>query len=195
MTDTGTTQVTTRLVDGVEYPAVGTYALDPVHTTIGFKVRHMAVSKVRGSFKKFDGTIEIAERPEDSSVKVTIDPASVDTRDETRDAHLRSDDFFGAADNPEWRFESTAVKVGGPGELSVEGNLTVRGVTNKVALAVFLEGVVTDPMGNHRVGFSAETSINRDDFGVSFGAVMEGGGLVVGKNVDIEIEAEATRQD
>jgi polyisoprenoid-binding protein YceI len=196
MSDTGTQAqaVTARVVNGVEYPAVGSYVLDQAHTSVGFAVRHMAVSKVRGTFTKFDGSIEIAEDAADSKVHVTIEPNSVDTRDETRDNHLRTDDFFDVANHPQWTFESTAVREVGPGELVVDGDLTIRGVTKPVTLALTLEGVVTDPYGNHRVGFSARTSINRDDFGVSFGAVMESGGLVVGKKVEIEIEAEATRQ-
>ncbi len=195
MSETGTeTQaVTARVVNGVEYPAVGSYVLDPAHTSVGFTVRHMAVSKVRGTFTKFEGSIEIGEDAADSKVRVTIDPNSVDTRDENRDNHLRTDDFFDVANHPLWTFESTAVREVGPGELVVDGDLTIRGVTKPVSLALTLEGVVTDPFGNHRVGFSARTSINRDDFGVSFGAVMESGGLVVGKKVEIEIDAEATR--
>ncbi len=193
-TETQAQPVTARVVNGVEYPAVGSYLLDPAHTSVGFSVRHMAVSKVRGTFTKFDGSIEIAEDAADSKVHVAIEPNSVDTRDETRDNHLRSDDFFDVANHPQWTFESTAVREVGPGELVVDGDLTIRGVTKPVTLALTLEGVVTDPYGNHRVGFSARTSLNRDDFGVSFGAVMESGGLVVGKKVEIEIEAEATRQ-
>lgn len=186
--------VAARVVDGVQYPAVGTYGFDTAHTTLGFTVRHMAVSKVRGSFTRFGGEIHIAERPEDSSVSVTIEPDSVDTREENRDNHLRSEDFFDVAHHPEWRFESVAVRPAGAADFEIDGHLTIRGVTKEVTLAAELEGVVTDPYGNHRVGFSARTTINRDDFGVSFGAVMEGGGLVVGKKVDIEIEAEAVLQ-
>jgi polyisoprenoid-binding protein YceI len=193
-TETGDEPVTARVVNGVEYPATGSYLLDAAHTSIGFSVRHMAVSKVRGTFTKFDGSFEIADDVADSKVHVTIDPNSVDTRDETRDNHLRTDDFFGVANHPQWTFDSTSVRETGPGEFEVVGDLTIRGVTRPVTLALTLEGVVTDPFGNHRVGFSARTTINRDDFGVSFGAVMESGGLVVGKKVDIEIEAEATRQ-
>jgi polyisoprenoid-binding protein YceI len=186
--------VTSRVLDGVEHPAVGTYALDPTHTSVGFTVRHMAVSKVRGTFPDVAGTLVIAERPEDSKVSVTIDPKSVETGDPNRDNHLRTDDFFDVANHPQWKFESTAVRGTGPGHYEVDGDLTIRGVTKRVTLALSLEGVVTDPYGLHRVGFSAKTSINRDDFGVSFGAVMETGGLVVAKKVDIEIDAEATRQ-
>jgi polyisoprenoid-binding protein YceI len=196
MSDTATQKqpVTARVVNGVEYPATGNYVLDTAHTSIGFTVRHMAVSKVRGTFTRFEGSFDIAEDAADSSVHVTIDPNSVDTRDENRDNHLRSDDFFDVANHPQWSFDSTSVRETGPGELEVAGDLTIRGVTRPVTLALTVEGVVTDPFGNHRVGFSARTSINRDDFGVSFGAVMESGGLIVSKKVDIEIEAEATRQ-
>lgn len=187
-------EVTSRTVNGVEWPAVGTFAIDPSHTELGFAVRHMAVSKVRGRFSIFQGTIDIAEDPADSKVSITIDARSVDTRDETRDNHLRTNDFFDVENHPTWTFDSTSVTGVSPTSWKVEGDLTIRGVTRPVTLDVALEGVVKDPYGNHRVGFSASTSINRDDFGVSFGAVMETGGLVVAKKVDIQIEAEAVLQ-
>jgi len=188
------TAVSSRTVNGVEYPAVGTYALDPSHTNLGFQARHMAVSKVRGSFPKFEGTLVLAENPEDSKVSVTIDATSVDTRDENRDNHLRTNDFFDVENHPTWTFESTSIKTVGPTEWKVGGDLTIRGVTRPVTLDATFEGVVNDPYNNHRVGFSARTNINREDFGVAFGAVMEAGGLVVGKKVDIDIDAEATLQ-
>ncbi len=187
-------EVTSRMVNGVEYPAVGTYAIDPSHTQLGFAVRHMAVSKVRGRLSKFEGTIDIAEDPTDSKVQLTIDATSVDTRDENRDNHLRTNDFFDVENHPTWTFASTSITAEGPTEWKVVGDLTIRGVTRPVTLDVSLEGVVKDPYGNHRVGFSASTSINREDFDVSFGAVMEAGGLVVAKKVDIEIELEAVLQ-
>ncbi len=189
-----TTEVTSRNVNGTEYPAVGTYAIDVSHTEVGFAVRHMAVSKVRGRFGTFEGTLDIAEDPVDSKVSLTIDAGSVDTRDENRDNHLRTNDFFDVANHPTWTFVSTAIRHEGPTEWKVQGDLTIRGVTRSVELNVTLEGVVKDPYGNHRVGFSASTTINRDDFDVSFGAVMEAGGLVVAKKVDIEIELEAVLQ-
>ncbi len=188
------TAVAARTVNGVEYPAVGTYALDVSHTRVGFAVRHMAVSKVRGSFKAFEGTLELAEDPTDSRVEVTIDATSVETNDENRDNHLRTNDFFDVANHPSWTFVSTAIRSGSPTSWKVDGDLTIRGVTRPVTLDVELEGVVQDPYGNHRVGFSARTSINREDFDVSFNAVMEAGGVVVAKKVDIEIEAEAVLQ-
>ena len=186
--------VSSRTVDGVEYPAVGTFALDTSHTRLGFAVRHMAVSKVRGDFKDFSGTLELAEDPTDSKVSVTIEAGSVDTHDENRDNHLRTNDFFDVENHPTWTFTSTAIRPISATEWNVDGDLTIRGVTRQVTLDATLEGVVQDPYGMHRVGFSATTSIDREDFGVSFNGVMEAGGLVVGKKVDIDIEAEATFQ-
>ncbi len=192
MTDTA--EATIRTVNGTEYPAVGTYAIDASHTRLGFAVRHMAVSKVRGQFNTFEGTLVLAENPVDSTASVTLEAGSVDTRDENRDNHLRTNDFFDAENHPTWAFTSTAIRAEGPTEWKVDGDLTIRGVTRPVTLDTVLEGVVKDPYGNHRVGFSAATTINREDFGVAFGAVMEAGGLVVAKKVDIEIELEAVLQ-
>jgi len=186
--------VSTRTVDGVEYPAVGTYAIDVSHTRVGFAVRHMAVSKVRGEFKDFSGTLELAEDPADSKINVTIQAVSVDTHDENRDNHLRTNDFFDAENFPVWTFTSTAIRPRSANEWDVDGDLTIRGVTKQVTLDATLEGVVNDPYGLHRVGFSATTSIVRDDFGVSFNAALETGGVVVGKKVDIDLEVEATLQ-
>ena len=187
-------EVTSRTVNGVEYPAVGTYDIDPSHTELGFAVRPMAVSKVRGRLSKFSGTLVLAEDPTESKANVTIDATSVDTRDENRDGHLKTNDFFDVENHPTWTFVSTAIKPEGPTDFKVDGDLTIRGTTKPVTLDVSLEGVVKDPYGNHRVGFSASTTINREDFGVAFGAVMEAGGLVVAKKVDIQIELEAVLQ-
>jgi polyisoprenoid-binding protein YceI len=186
--------VTIRTVDGVEYPAVGTYDIDVSHTRLGFAVRHMAVSKVRGGFKDFSGTLELAENPVDSKVNVTIQAVSVDTSDENRDNHLRTNDFFDIENHPTWTFVSTAIRPRTATEWDVDGDLTIRGVTKQVTLDATLEGVVKDPYGNHRVGFSATTSIIRDDFGVSFNGALEAGGVIVSKKVDIDLEIEATYQ-
>jgi polyisoprenoid-binding protein YceI len=183
----------TRTVDGVELPLAGTYALDVAHTQVGFAVRHMAVSKVRGRFTRFDGAIQIAEDPAQSSVNVTIDATTVDTQDETRNNHLRTNDFFDVENNPTWTFVSTSVVPDGK-KWKVTGDLTIRGITRPVTLETSLEGVVKDPYGNLRVGFSATAEIDREDFDVSFGAVMDAGGLVVAKKVTIEIEAEGVLQ-
>ncbi len=186
--------VTSRTVDGVEYPAVGTYAVDVSHSRLGFAVRHMAVSKVRGNFKDFTGTLELAENPVDSKIAVTIQAGSVDTQDENRDNHLRTNDFFDVENHPTWTFTSTAIRPKSGTEWDVDGDLTIRGVTKQVTLDATLEGVVQDPYGLHRVGFSATTSIDREDFGVSFNGVLEAGGVIVSKKVDIDLEVEATLQ-
>jgi len=186
-------EVTSRTVNGVELPPVGTYVLDVAHTQVGFAVRHMAVSKVRGRFTKFEGTVQIAEDPALSSVNVTIDATSVDTQDETRNNHLRTNDFFDVENHPTWTFVSTSVVPDGK-KWKVTGDLTIRGITRPVTLETSLEGVVKDPYGNLRAGFSATAEIDREDFDVSFGAVMDAGGLVVAKKVTIEIEAEAVLQ-
>jgi polyisoprenoid-binding protein YceI len=194
MADVQEAEAITRKVDGVELPLAGTYALDVSHTQVGFAVRHMAVSKVRGRFDKFDGAIQIAEDPTQSSVNVTIDATSVDTQDETRNNHLRTNDFFDVENHPTWTFVTTSVVPDGKGAWKVNGDLTIRGITRPVTLETTLEGVVKDPYGNVRVGFSASAEIDREDFDVSFGAVMDAGGLVVAKKVTIEIEAEAVLQ-
>jgi polyisoprenoid-binding protein YceI len=187
-------EATTRIIEGVEYPPAGTYVLDPAHTRLGFAVRHMAVSKVRGGLNAFEGSLVIGEDPLDSKVEVSIDATSVDTRDEARDNHLRSNDFFDVENHPRWSFASTGVRPTGDDQWEVDGDLTIRGVTRPVTLRTVFEGVVRDPYGNMRLGFTATTSIDRNDFGVAFNAVMEAGGLVVAKKVDIEIEAEAVLQ-
>jgi polyisoprenoid-binding protein YceI len=188
------TTTTSRTVQGVEYPAVGTYDIDVSHTRVGFAVRHMAVSKVRGEFKEFSGVLELAEDPADSKISVTIQAGSVETKDENRDNHLRTNDFFDVEQYPPWTFTSTAIRPVTTSEWQVDGDLSIRGVTRQVTLDATLEGVVQDPYGFHRVGFSASTTINRDDFGVSFNAALEAGGLVVAKKVDIDLEVEATLQ-
>ena len=187
-----TTTATTRTVNGTHYPAVGTYDIDVSHTRLGFAVRHMAVSKVRGEFKEFSGTLELAENPVDSKISVTMQAASVETKDENRDNHLRTNDFFDVEIHPTWTFTGTAIRPVTATEWHVDGDLTIRGVTKQVTLDATLEGVVQDPYGFHRVGFSASTTINRDDYGVSFNAALEAGGLVVSKKVDIDLEVEAT---
>ena len=125
---------------------------------------------------------------------MTIQAGSVDTHDENRDNHLRTNDFFDVENHPTWTFTSTAIRPISGTEWNVDGDLTIRGVTRPVTLDATLEGVVQDPYGMHRVGFSATTSIEREDFGVSFNGVMEAGGVVVGKKVDIDLEIEATLQ-
>ena len=169
----------------------GTWSIDPAHTQSMFTVRHMMVSNVRGQFEKTSGTVALDEQdPSRSSVEATIDVNSIDTRVPDRDKHLRSPDFFDAANYPTITFKSTRVEKAGEGKLKVSGNLTIRGVTKPVTLEV--EGPtspVKDPQGNARRGITATTNINRQDYGLKWNKLVEAG-PVVGDEVKIEIEAE-----
>ena len=194
MTTTGTTTTATREVNGLTLPTTGTFVLDKSHTEVGFLARHLMVSKVRGRFTDFDGTIVVAEDPEQSSVEVTIQAASINTNDVNRDNHVRTNDFLNVDEYPTLTFRSTKVELGSSNGWKVTGDLTVRGVTRPVVLDVEFQGVIDDPWGNQRLGFSASGEIDRNEFGVSFNAALETGGFVVGPKVKLEIDAEAVRQ-
>jgi polyisoprenoid-binding protein YceI len=168
----------------------GTWSLDPVHTDIGFVARHMMVSKVRGHFEKYTASITTAENPLDSHAEAEIDLSSITTNNDQRDAHLRSNDFFDTENHTKMTFRSTGIKPDGD-DFLVDGELTIRGVTKPITLNVEIGGFGPDPYGNTRAGFTATTTINRHDFGVSWNAAIEGGGVVVGDRVTIHIEAEA----
>lgn len=166
--------------------------IDTSHSGVHFIVRHMVVSKVRGVFSKFSGTIDHdAENIERSSVAVEIDAASIDTREPKRDDHLRSADFFDVEQFPKLTFQSTAVKQTGSDTLSVTGDLTIHGVTRPVTLKVEQLGGGKDPWGNQRLVWSASTEINRKDFGLNWNQVLEAGGLLVSEKVTIELEIQA----
>ena len=154
----------------------------------------MMIAKVRGRFREFEGRIRIGERPEDSRVEVVIEAASIDTRDRTRDEHLRSADFLDVERYPEVRFASTSVRPGDKERWQVTGDLTVRDVTRPVALDVEYNGAMVDPWGNLRAGFLATTEIDRENFDITWNQALEAGGFLVGKGVRIEIDVEAIRQ-
>jgi polyisoprenoid-binding protein YceI len=194
MTTLETPAAITRSVDGTEVPVPGTYALDLSHSSVAFSVRHLMVSKTKGRFADFAGAITIAEDPLASSVEVEIQAASVDTRDETRDGHLRSPDFFDVEAFPTITYRSTKVSPAGSGRWTVDGDLTVRGVSHPVPLAVTFEGGARDPWGGARIGFTASTELDREAFGLTWNQALETGGVLVGKQVKIEIEAEAIQQ-
>jgi len=168
--------------------------LDKSHTQVGFVARHLMVSKVRGRFSDYEGTLVVADDPAESSVEVTIQAASINTNDEGRDNHVRTNDFLSVDEFPTLTFRSTKVDLGSKGDWKVNGDLTVRGVTRPIVLDVEFEGVIQDPWGNQRLGFTASGEIDRNDFGVSFNAALETGGFVVSPKVKLEIEAEAVRQ-
>jgi polyisoprenoid-binding protein YceI len=168
----------------------GKWTIDPVHSEVGFSVRHMMVSKVRGRFTEFSGEIVTAEKPADSSVTAEISLGSINTGNEQRDNHIRSADFFEVETFPTMTYRSTGVTVG-DGEFAVEGELTLKGVTKSIPLQLELNGFGPDAYGGTRAGFTATTEINRRDFNVNFSAPMEGGGVVVADKVTIHLEIEA----
>ena len=172
--------------------SASTWNIDPDHSNVGFKVRHLMVSNVKGSFEKHKGTVEINDKDiTKSKVAVTIDTASVNTNVAKRDEHLRSADFFDAAKYPTMTFVSKSVAKAGKGKLKVTGDLTLHGVTKQVVLNV--EGPAKeskDPWGNIRSGVTAGTKINRKDFGLVYNAALETGGVAVGEEVDINLEIE-----
>jgi polyisoprenoid-binding protein YceI len=168
----------------------GTWAIDPVHSEVGFVVRHMMVSKVRGKFATFSGEIVTGQEPLGSSVSATIDLASISTGNDQRDAHIRSADFFEVETYPTMTYRSTGVRVEGD-DYVLDGQLTLKGVTKDVPLRLELNGFGPDAYGGTRAGFSATAEINRRDFGVDFNAAMETGGVVVSDKVTIQLEIEA----
>jgi polyisoprenoid-binding protein YceI len=168
----------------------GTWTIDPVHSEVGFSVRHMMVSKVRGKFKVFSGDLVTGESPLDSSVTATIDLSSIDTGNEDRDNHLRSADFFEVDAHKTMTFRSTRVRRDGE-DYMLDGELTLKSVTKPVSLRLELGGFGPDPFGGTRAGFTAIGELKRSDFGVDFNAVLEAGGVVVGDKVDIYLEIEA----
>ena len=167
----------------------GTWDIDASHSDVSFSVRHMMVSKVRGRFGAFSGEIVTGETLADSTVTATIDATSIDTNNEQRDGHIRSADFFDVEAHPQWTFRSTGVRTDG-GDVVVDGELTLKGVTRPVSLELEVNGFGKDAWGGTRAGFSASTTIDRNDFGVDIKMPMDGGGVVVGDKIVVELEIQ-----
>lgn len=182
-----------RTIDGTDLPAAGTYQLDTSHSVVEFVVRHLGLAKVRGRFNDFSGTISVGEDIADSSVEVSLDAASIDTRDAGRDEHLRSPDFLDVDNHTALTFRSTGIRQEG-GDWKVDGELTVVGKKRPVTLDVEFEGAANDPSGGNRIGFSAARKINREDFGLTWNQALETGGWLVGKDVKIELSVEGVKQ-
>lgn len=178
-----------------EYAALsGDYTIDTAHSRVGFVARHAMVTKVRGSFDEFEGSIHLdGDNPEKSSGKVTIQAKSINTRNSQRDEHIRSNDFLDMDNRPEITFVSTGIKQTGDAEFLVSGDLSVRGVTKPVEIPFEFTGAAVDPFGNQRVGLEGSVVINRKDFGVSWNAALEGGGVLVSEKVTLEVEVSAIR--
>ena len=168
---------------------VGTWDIDPLHTEIGFSVRHLMVSKVRGRFLRFEGSFVTAPDPLDSSATATVDMTSIDTNNPTRDDDLRSSNFFEVDQYPQMTYQSTGVRMDGE-DFVLDGDLTAHGVTRQVPLRVEVNGFGADPYGNQRSGYTATATINRSDFGLTFNVPLDGGGVMIGDRIDITIEVE-----
>jgi polyisoprenoid-binding protein YceI len=167
------------------------YAIDTSHSEVSFTVRHMMFAKVRGQFKTWNATLSFdAADASKSSVQAEVDVASIDTRDEKRDGHLKSDDFFSADKFPKLAFKSKRIERAGKG-YKLTGDLTIRDVTREITLDVEQTGSGKDPWGNQRLGFTATGSLNRTDYGLKWNQALETGGVLVGEHIDIEIDVEA----
>ena len=172
----------------------GTWTLDDTHTRLGFVTRHAMITKVRGSFNDFTGTVTVPESGiSGAEAKVTINASSIDTRNADRDGHLKSNDFFDMETYPEITFNSTKIAPNGDGGVDVTGDLTIKGTTKSVTVPFTYEGTATDPFGNQRAGFEGSTVIQRSDFGLSWNATLETGGVLVSEKVTLEIEISAIK--
>ncbi len=173
--------------------AASTWNIDRSHSTIAFRIRHMVIARVNGTFEDWSGTLTLdPENLTDSSVSVAIKVASIDTHEADRDVHLLSGDFFDAETFPQITFASTSVEVVDADNLRIRGDLTLHGVTRPVVLDAEYGGRVVDPWGNDRIGFTAKGKLDRKEFGLTWNAALEAGGLLVGESVEITIELEAT---
>lgn len=183
----------TRVIDDRNVPAPGRWQVDQVHSAVEFVVRHLMVSKVRGRFTEYEIDLLVGEVPADSTVNVVIQAASITTRDDQRDGHLKSPDFLDVENYPTLTFTSTAVApADDEGSWTVVGDLTIKDVTRSVTLDVEFQGGAVDPWGNRRVGFTASTEIEREDYGLTWNQPLKEGGYLVGKKVKIELEVEAS---
>jgi polyisoprenoid-binding protein YceI len=186
---TSTTPAAATLAD-----LAGTWTIDATHTRIGFVARHAMVTKVRGAFNDFEGTAVVdAADFTNSNATVTIQAASIDTRNEQRDGHLRSNDFLGMEEYPEITFVSTGVTQTGATALELTGDLTIKGVTRAVTVPFEFEGLATDPFGNLRAGFEGAVTINRKDYGITWNAALETGGVLVSDKITLEFEVSAIK--
>ena len=163
----------------------GTWTIDPSHSELGFVARHLMVSKVRGQFKEFEGSVKVGDTIADSQVTATAQLGSVDTGSADRDAHLKSADFFDVENNPTMSFTSTQVTAD-----SLKGDLTIKGVTKPVEFELDFNGVATDPWGNQKAGFEASTEINRKDWGLEWNVALEGGGVLVSEKIKINLDIQ-----
>ena len=172
----------------------GTWTLDQTHTRLGFVTRHAMITKVRGSFNDFTGTVTVPEEGiNGAKAEVTINASSIDTRNADRDGHLKSNDFFDMENHPQITFTSTKIEPNGSGGVDVTGDLTIKGTTKSITIPFSYEGTATDPFGNQRAGFEGTTTLNRSDFDLTWNAALETGGVLVSEKVSLEIEVSAIK--
>ncbi|SDI79132.1 Polyisoprenoid-binding protein YceI [Frankineae bacterium MT45] len=183
------------MTSAVNTPTItGDYTIDASHTRIGFVARHAMVTKVRGQFESFEGSLHLdLENPAASSAEISIDVASVNTASEQRDGHLRTNDFFDAPTFPKITFKSTSVEKVSDSEYKVTGDLTIKDVTKSVTVDWEFNGVATDPYGNQRAGFEGKTTLNRSDYGINFNAALDAGGVLVSEKITLEFDVSAIK--
>jgi polyisoprenoid-binding protein YceI len=186
------TQQQTPHQSGLAALTAGTWSVDAGHSAVAFSARHLMVAKVRGSFDQFVGTITVGENPLESKVEAVVQIASINTKDDSRDGHLKSPDFFDAEQFPTMSLVSTGIEARGA-DYVLHADLTIKGVTKAVDFDLAFDGVVADPWGNTKAGFTAETEINRKDFGLEWNVALETGGVLVGEKVKITLEIEALK--
>src|SRR3954471_17575859 len=193
--DTSSTRETPMTTLAPSFTALtGSYTLDPSHTRIGFVARHAMVTKVRGSFNEFEGTAVVdGTNPADSSVRVTIDAGSIDTRNAQRDEHLRTNDFLALEQYPRITFVSTDIRRVDETTFEVSGDLTIKDVTNRITVPFEFEGASQDPYGNQRIGFDGSVTISRKDYGITWNAALETGGVLVSDKIVLEFEVSAIK--
>jgi len=172
----------------------GTWTVDPVHSRVGFAVKHMGIATVRGEFTEFEGTLEVGEDLASANAYGTVKVASLDTSDRERDQHLRSPDFFDAARYPGLRFESTGIEKLDDNELRITGRLTIHGITNEIVLHAEVQGTDIDPWGNVRLGLEVTGQLSRADYGIRFNEALASGNLLVGDKVDLVFDISAVKQ-
>ena len=172
----------------------GTWAVDPVHSTVGFSVKHLGIATVRGQFEDFEGTLEIGEGDESARAYGTVQGVSVNTGDSGRDEHLRSADFFGVEQNPELRFESAEITQVDDDSFEIAGDLTMNGVTKPITLTAEVQGTETDPWGNERVALEVTGQLNRGDWNMTFNQALGSGNLLVGEKVKLQLDIAAVKQ-
>ncbi|MDP8959823.1 MAG: YceI family protein [Actinomycetota bacterium] len=185
--------IETRKYEGQAVPPVGKYRIDPAHSSVEFVSRHLMLARVRGRFQRFSGYLEVAEDPRHSTVEVTIEAASIDTNEEQRDNHLRSEDFLYVEEYPEITFRSTGAQFTDD-RWQVSGELTIRGQTRPTTLEVEFLGLIRDPYQQDKALFSATTKLSREDYDITWNQPLEAGGFLVGDQVDIELEVQAVRE-